>query len=150
MSKRVSLLTLALCSALSPVQSIAQQPQAKPKPSKTTAKKPAAAAEVDPMAEIQRTTAVSLVTTLADEARTFREPGLRSRVQARAADALWETDREKAVTLFRRAWDEAESADAEADRDRKSTRLNSSHGYIAYAVFCLKKKNKLHPECRPE
>src|SRR2546422_6365554 len=26
--------------------------------------------------------------------------------------------------------------------DRKSTRLNSSHGYISYAVFCLKKKNE--------
>ena len=26
--------------------------------------------------------------------------------------------------------------------DRKSTRLNSSHGYISYAVFCLKKKKK--------
>src|SRR2546429_7402396 len=29
-----------------------------------------------------------------------------------------------------------------AKRDRKSTRLNSSHGYISYAVFCLKKKKK--------
>src|SRR2546422_7994254 len=29
-----------------------------------------------------------------------------------------------------------------ASRDRKSTRLNSSHGYISYAVFCLKKKKK--------
>src|SRR2546422_6271650 len=30
--------------------------------------------------------------------------------------------------------------------DRKSTRLNSSHGYISYAVFCLKKKKQaLHP-----
>src|SRR2546422_6563859 len=28
--------------------------------------------------------------------------------------------------------------------DRKSTRLNSSHGYISYAVFCLKKKKKKH------
>src|SRR2546422_2582296 len=28
-----------------------------------------------------------------------------------------------------------------APPDRKSTRLNSSHGYISYAVFCLKKKN---------
>src|SRR2546422_7697268 len=28
---------------------------------------------------------------------------------------------------------------ANAARDRKSTRLNSSHGYISYAVFCLKK-----------
>src|SRR2546422_1804599 len=27
-------------------------------------------------------------------------------------------------------------------QDRKSTRLNSSHGYISYTVFCLKKKNK--------
>src|SRR2546429_4434194 len=30
-----------------------------------------------------------------------------------------------------------------AAQDRKSTRLNSSHGYISYAVFCLKKKKKL-------
>src|SRR2546422_6825881 len=29
-----------------------------------------------------------------------------------------------------------------SSRDRKSTRLNSSHGYISYAVFCLKKKKK--------
>src|SRR2546422_5296508 len=28
----------------------------------------------------------------------------------------------------------------EDEQDRKSTRLNSSHGYISYAVFCLKKK----------
>src|SRR2546429_1203202 len=28
-------------------------------------------------------------------------------------------------------------------QDRKSTRLNSSHGYISYAVFCLKKKKKI-------
>src|SRR2546422_2981039 len=31
---------------------------------------------------------------------------------------------------------------ARGSRDRKSTRLNSSHGYISYAVFCLKKKKK--------
>src|SRR2546421_4830265 len=30
------------------------------------------------------------------------------------------------------------------DRDRKSTRLNSSHDQISYAVFCLKKKNFRH------
>src|SRR3989449_8044210 len=29
--------------------------------------------------------------------------------------------------------------------DRKSTRLNSSHGYISYAVFCLKKKKNQAP-----
>src|SRR2546422_6714518 len=31
--------------------------------------------------------------------------------------------------------------------DRKSTRLNSSHGYISYAVFCLKKKKKHNSAC---
>src|SRR2546429_730006 len=44
-----------------------------------------------------------------------------------------------------------------ATLDRKSTRLNSSHGYISYAVFCLKKKinkeaskliNSILQECR--
>src|SRR2546422_6913783 len=35
-------------------------------------------------------------------------------------------------------------------QDRKSTRLNSSHGYISYAVFCLKKKKReaYHPILR--
>src|SRR2546429_5442207 len=33
------------------------------------------------------------------------------------------------------------SFDEPPRKDRKSTRLNSSHGYISYAVFCLKKKN---------
>src|SRR2546429_1481299 len=31
-------------------------------------------------------------------------------------------------------------------RNRKSTRLNSSHGYISYAVFCLKKKTLRYPK----
>src|SRR3712207_6891884 len=45
-----------------------------------------------------------------------------------------------------RAGDRREWADfpprAEGKRDRKSTRLNSSHANISYAVFCLKKKTK--------
>src|SRR2546429_5827150 len=36
----------------------------------------------------------------------------------------------------------ADGSAAFGGRDRKSTRLNSSHGYISYAVFCLKKKKK--------
>src|SRR2546422_3563757 len=35
-----------------------------------------------------------------------------------------------------------EFLDGQTLKDRKSTRLNSSHGYISYAVFCLKKKKK--------
>src|SRR2546429_2332161 len=36
------------------------------------------------------------------------------------------------------------AADYPAALDRKSTRLNSSHGYISYAVFCLKKKKEIY------
>src|SRR3712207_8745777 len=35
-------------------------------------------------------------------------------------------------------------------QDRKSTRLNSSHANISYAVFCLKKKNRIDSLCRPD
>src|SRR2546422_7659826 len=42
----------------------------------------------------------------------------------------------------------ARGIDADAREDRKSTRLNSSHGYISYAVFCLKKKSAIpHKLC---
>src|SRR5437762_5639203 len=36
-----------------------------------------------------------------------------------------------------------QSAGGDRNRDRKSTRLNSSHRCISYAVFCLKKKNRI-------
>src|SRR2546429_7215676 len=38
------------------------------------------------------------------------------------------------------AWRALQAGVPRPRRDRKSTRLNSSHGYISYAVFCLKKK----------
>src|SRR2546430_3385003 len=38
------------------------------------------------------------------------------------------------------------AADIAAELDRKSTRLNSSHSQISYAVFCLKKKKKNYTE----
>src|SRR3712207_7938518 len=40
----------------------------------------------------------------------------------------------------------AAAALVEGGRDRKSTRLNSSHANISYAVFCLKKKRKHHTD----
>src|SRR2546429_6220869 len=56
------------------------------------------------------------------------------------------------TTLFRSRYESEQSpgrpvrAPGQVDRrlaeDRKSTRLNSSHGYISYAVFCLKKKKQ--------
>src|SRR5690348_18106265 len=41
---------------------------------------------------------------------------------------------------------DAQMSVASLTPDRKSTRLNSSHPSISYAVFCLKKKNKKHAE----
>src|SRR2546429_6009384 len=45
------------------------------------------------------------------------------------------------IQIFRALVGDFPSAESIAIEDRKSTRLNSSHGYISYAVFCLKKKN---------
>src|SRR2546427_5702997 len=61
------------------------------------------------------------------------------------------------TTLFRSVADAATVAegasttfdlaanDTDPDKDRKSTRLNSSHSQISYAVFCLKKKKTCYP-----
>src|SRR5205809_1608990 len=49
--------------------------------------------------------------------------------------------REGARPEYVRAALEASLRRLQEPRDRKSTRLNSSHGYISYAVFCWKKKN---------
>src|SRR5437764_893442 len=43
---------------------------------------------------------------------------------------------------YKRWCDTIYTSDNAANRDRKSTRLNSSHRCISYAVFCLKKKKK--------
>src|SRR2546422_8410430 len=57
----------------------------------------------------------------------FGRGGVRARARSRRARSA----------LARGAGDGARGGGV---RDRKSTRLNSSHGYISYAVFCLKKK----------
>ena len=61
----------------------------------------------------RRAFATSMVISLATEARSYKDLALRSRVLARAADALWEADNATAHALFVRAWDAAEAADAE-------------------------------------
>src|SRR2546422_6880511 len=48
--------------------------------------------------------------------------------------------RERATAHARPGVEQGAQRVAALGRDRKSTRLNSSHGYISYAVFCLKKK----------
>src|SRR3712207_8141269 len=51
--------------------------------------------------------------------------------------------RKSAVERFGRSARDAAEERHEGKRDRKSTRLNSSHANISYAVFCLKKKHLL-------
>ncbi|HEY0082247.1 MAG TPA: hypothetical protein VGB61_05610, partial [Pyrinomonadaceae bacterium] len=83
----------------------------------------------DPLAEARRATAISLISALADEARGFRDETLRARVQARAGDALWETDAERGRALFRRAWDAAEVSDRESiRRSEEERRANTREG----------------------
>src|SRR5215813_5390616 len=85
----------------------------KPKTSKSSKTE-----EADELAAQQRIVAVSLLTALADDAHSFRDQTLRARVQARAADALWDEDNQKSRSLFRRAWEDAGAADAETNRNQ--------------------------------
>jgi hypothetical protein len=97
-------------------QSLPVKPIPPSSSSRSTASMPSAPVETNALAEQRRTTAISLLTSLADAARSYREQSLRARVQARVADALWESDRDRARSLFRRAWEAAEVADREALR----------------------------------
>src|SRR5207245_11472317 len=73
---------------------------------------------------------------LPSEPWEFTAARLRVRVLARLAVELYYTDRvERRAALGQEAVGAAQRLG-----DRKSTRLNSSHGSISYAVFCLKKK----------
>ena len=67
-------------------------------------------------AELQqrRAAAMSLLQSLAVEARSYNDEPLRARVQAQIADVLWSHDKQAAQTLFRRAWDIAEALDQAA------------------------------------
>src|SRR5437763_10859772 len=55
----------------------------------------------------------------------------------------------RAVPVARAAGKTGGAGAAAADRDRKSTRLNSSHRCISYAVFCLKKKKAIEERRQP-
>src|SRR2546429_5343826 len=77
----------------------------------------------------------------------FRSRTLDNLVAAkRSVDAFLREYRQYAAILACRRSDEVRRAQNVYEnrqrklRDRKSTRLNSSHGYISYAVFCLEKK----------
>src|SRR5256885_13208606 len=74
-----------------------------------------------------------------------RAESLRETVAARAIDAGLAGDLHITISL---GVYELQRSDASAQGDRKSTRLNSSHLVISYAVFCLKKKTSTRLNCR--
>lgn len=111
-----ALVTLALFSCAS-----AQDSKREPKKTSTPTgdvRKAEAEAKLaaDRIAQERRAQARSLLLSLASDARSFRDQSLRARVQARAADALWETDPDQGRGLFRRAWEAAETGDQEAEQ----------------------------------
>ena len=91
----------------------AQSPAPKPKApdNGTTSDKSGAKAEADRIRKERQSQARSLLISLASDARSFRDQPLRARTLARIADALWSIDAEQGRTLFRRAWEAAETAD---------------------------------------
>src|SRR2546429_4527120 len=72
--------------------------------------------------------ALSLAGCYQDDTTVTAPPRLRPRITVRLTDAPFPYD---------------------SLQDRKSTRLNSSHGYISYAVFCLKKKKNCQVSAPP-
>lgn len=120
---RPNSLTLAVCLLLAlSLIATAQTVSETERPQSASKSRPTGKAkntkEADAVAAQQRLIAVSLLTALADEARSFRDQTRRARVQAQAGDALWEIDEERARDLFRRAWEAAEVADAEAAKQQ--------------------------------
>lgn len=92
--------------------------------SKTRPSSKAANAAAKAKADQQKALALSLLLTLANDARSFGDQKLRARTLSRVADALWEPDPDQGRSLFRKAWDAAAVADQEAlrtvDEERKS------------------------------
>jgi hypothetical protein len=109
----------------------AQTPSGKAAPQKTPGAEKASQStreRPDPLAAERRAAVITLATSLADEARGFRDEQLRARVLMRTADALWGTNPEQARSLLHRAWEAAESADKESERlfeERQRTQQSS-------------------------
>src|SRR5256712_8108001 len=85
-----------------------------PVKSAATKSEPKEDAEAARIIRERRANAQSLLMSLASDASRYNDQKLRARTLARVADALWDTDPERGRTLFRRAWDAAETADKES------------------------------------
>jgi hypothetical protein len=89
------------------------------------------------LAEARLAFAIQLVSSLADEARTYKDEPLRVRIQARAADVLWKVDRERARTLFARAWEAADTVDKDGRRKNEEERKRFHSGRGGTGVISM-------------
>lgn len=129
MAHRVPLLAFLLLFLSLPAinaQETAEKVIAPPPPSATTAApaaktKPTSAAAKAKL-EQQRSLALSLLVSLANDARSFKDQKLRARTLARVADGIWNVDSDQGRALFLKAWDAAEVADQDAAREMKEER----------------------------
>lgn len=85
--------------------------------------------------EKKKALGVSLLVSLANDARNYQDQKLRARTLSRIADALWEPDPEQGRALFRKAWDAADAADQDTARklneERQRQQANNPDGPIA-------------------
>ena len=142
-SRLLSLLTVLLLSSLPSAsgaqetsQKTASLPQAAVTPARPAAKNKADSAAAKARADQQKALALSLLVSLANDARNFPDQKLRARTLSRIADALWEPDPEQGRALFRKAWDAAEVADQESARrmDEERRRQQAATGGFALAA----------------
>ena len=132
MTHRILILLLVLLSVVSVLLRVsAQTSRGKPPVQERPATSdPPIQDEANLLAEVRRTTVLALVSSLADEARDYRDETLRVRVQARAAEALCDSERERARALFYRAWEAGDTADRAGERrvEDERKRLLSGQG----------------------
>ena len=101
-------------------QETSERTIARPAPVSSPAKSPAKARKLSAAekakAEQQKALALSLLISLSNDARNFRDQKLRARTLGRIADGLWDVDPDQSRTLFQKAWDAADAADEESGR----------------------------------
>lgn len=103
----------------------AQSPDSKPTPQSKNSPagaKPPLESETARFQKARVAFAIQVVSSLADEARSYKDESLSVRTQARAADVLWNVDRVRARALFVRAWEAAQSIDKEGQRRNNEER----------------------------
>jgi hypothetical protein len=137
MTTHRSSLLLAMCFGIATASSIAHAQSSAPAAKRDKPNQPAAVqVPADANSEEERLAlAIQIVSSLADEARSYKDESLKVKVQARAADVLWNLNKDRARSIFERAWDTAQIVDQDGRRAIEEKRRQflagaSSIGFI--------------------